>query len=258
MSLAQEAEAVQAAPSPRRMWSAGDVAIMREHWAALGTVRIQPMLSVWRSESCIQGKAKRMGLSRAGKRAPYQRYAQSDLVDHQIRTAYATGKPGEVKALSARLGRGSGWIRWRAMQLGCRPVRVKEPDWSSREEAILERMEGKGVIALRNALRKAGYTRGLKAIYQRLHKRGLDLHESGYMTLPTIAHAMGIDAKCLDRWVRVLELRTVTRRNHEGEMMHIRWVTRAELRRFILDNLLYVDIRKADKFWLVDLLVGTR
>lgn len=241
-----------------RGWSEGDLAIMREHWAVLGTVRVRPMLSIWRSEGCIQGKAKRMGLSRTGKRAPYQRYAQSDLIDHQIRAAYATGTPGEIKALSARLGRGAGWIKWRAMQLGCRPVRIKEPNWAPEEDAIVEAMEGRGVAAIRNALRKAGYQRGLKAVYQRLRTRGLDLHGDDHMTLPAIAHAMGLDDKSVDRWVRVYGLKTTTRRNYRGEKMHIRWVSRAELRRFILENLVYVDIRKADKFWLVDLLAGGR
>lgn len=255
--MSTPAYAVAALPIIRHRWSDDDIALMLAHWATLGTVKIQPMLSVWRSESCIQNKAKHLGLARKG-RGPYLRYPQNDLVDHQIRQAYATGKKGEIQALSARLGRAYGWIRWRAMQIGCRPVRLKEPDWSAAEDAIFERMDGKGVTAIQTALRRAGFVRTVKAVYCRIHTLGLDLHGAVFMTLEGAARGLGVDSGVLERWVRAHGLKLTPRTNHDGEISAYRWVSRAELRRFIVANVVLVDIRKADKFWLVDLLAVTR
>lgn len=239
----------------RSRWSDEDMAIMREHWPNLGTVKVQQMLSLWRSESCIRMKAKRMGLVRAKRRAPYQCYVQSDLVDHQILQAYATGKPGEIKSLSQRLGRNYGWIRWRAVHLGCRPMRLKEPDWCAEELAILARMEGIGPYSAQRALKRAGYVRGINAVYERMRRKmHLDLHEDGQMTLNSVAIALHVDHKVVGRWADKHGLKTSKRMSYDGNTHPARWVSRAELRRFIRDNPVLVDIRKADKFWLIDLL----
>jgi hypothetical protein len=237
-------------------WTAADEALMCEHWPALGTVKMQQMLSVWRSEGCIQGKAKRLGLVRARRGIPYQRYPQSDLVDHQIRSAYATGKPGEIKALSARLKRNYGWIRWRALQLGCRPVKMKPPDWSDEELAILERLEGRGVRVIKNALKRAGFNRTIGAIYHRLHQIGLKYRPDEVMSLPSLAHCMGVSPEVVTRWVEKFGLKTQKSSTHYGGEHFARWVSYKDLRQFIRENVALIDIRKADKFWLIDLLAG--
>jgi hypothetical protein len=249
-------------PAPRpayRPWTVTDLALLRQHWPAQGTRAVQALLSTPRSEAAIRVTAKRIGLRRDNRsRRPYRRYPQNDFVDQQIRAAYATGPPGAIKALSARLGRDYGWVRWRAMQLGCRPVRIKAPDWVPDEEALLERYAGQGVRRIQTALRRAGYQRSLRAIYERLYRHGLDLHDDGYLTLPRIAQGMGVDSSVVARWVERYGLPTHRRETHDGSPHPARYVTRAALRKWVAANVLLVDVRKVDKHWFIDLLVHTR
>jgi hypothetical protein len=78
------------------------------------------------------------------------------------------------------------------------------------------------------------------------------------MSAHQTAECFGVDAKTVTRWISLGLLRADRRGTERvaeqgGDMWFIR---EKYLRRFVLENLNQVDLRKVDKYWFVDLITG--
>lgn len=189
------------------------------------------------------------------------KYVITPEMDAVIRRVYRTEGTGagEVRELARRLGLPRWKITRRAAELGVRECRVKEARWSEEELKILESNAhlSPGRISIR--LGKAGYRRTDTAVLLKLKRLRLRTNLKG-MSATETAGCFGVDAKVVTRWIRagllIAERRGTDRTEAQGGD---EWFIREKsLRNFVLENLNAVDLRKVDKYWFVDLIMGER
>jgi hypothetical protein len=196
-------------------------------------------------------------------------YHHTEQTDAMIRRAYASenyaGKSRrhpEIKALSQTLGWPKHIVYRLALAIGCIQATKKEPPWSEAETELLERNAHKCAHVIAKIMRKAGYRRTPTAISIRLKRSGFsrrdELIAAGIYTARALGQCLGIDSHTITRWIDkgwLAAKRAGTSRTDAqgGDHWHIK---EADVRDFIIDYTAHVDIRKVDKFWLVDLLSG--
>lgn len=137
---------------------------------------------------------------------------------------------------------------------GCVPVRIKTPEWTEAEDAILEEAAHLLPKQIQRYLKRAGYARSIRAIVSRRHRHGWTTQDPDWVTAHDLAKALGIDTHVPLRWIAQGLLKPRRRETVKGTVSQFHWLHRRDIRRFIVEHVARVDIRKADKFWLVDLL----
>lgn len=187
------------------------------------------------------------------------KYPITPEMDALIRRVYRTEGTGndQVRDLARRLGLPRWKVSRRALQLGVRENRIKEPAWSAAE---LEKLEAHAHLSpgrISILFARAGYRRTDTAITLKLRRLRLRQNLKG-MSAHQVAECFGVDSKTVTRWIRHgllhADRRGTERTEAQGGDM---WFIRDKyLRRFVLENLQVVDLRKVDKFWFVDLLTG--
>lgn len=247
-----------------RFWKNTEIRVLREHYPRGGIDACLPHLQ--RSRLAIYHKAQ-IGLrlhAPGGKPDAYRTHDSNEYIDAAIRDTYSkpTGR-GEINALAVRLGRPRWWITKRASRLGFISPRFKEPEWSDDEIELLMRLGHRHPKIIQGHLKKAGYSRSETAITVKLKRQGgvrLARLTNGRYTATSLAQVMGVDNHCVLQWIEKQWLaarRRATARTEQqgGDPWEI---TEPAVRRFVIENTHAVDIRKCDKFWLVDLLAGKR
>ena len=181
-------------------------------------------------------------------------------MDQELRAVYAGGDYKETGALGvlAKRWEVARWkVRHRAQQLGI--AGTKEPRWSTAEVKILEKYFHLSPRVASRKLRERGYQRSLTGVVMKRKKLGLRKTDLGY-SAGALAEVMGVDGSTALTWIhrgllkaeRLPSERPPGQLNGEGE-----WFVRPhDLRKFIIDHVALVDIRKCDKYWLVDLLTN--
>jgi len=194
-----------------------------------------------------------------------RKYVITPEMDRAIRELYlnevgikSVAHAGPVKALARQLGLPRWKISRRALELGVIARQAKEPDWCEEEIDILERNAHLMPGAVQKHLGRAGYRRTVQGIM--LKRRRLHISRSsmdGY-TSRSLAECFGIDDHSITKWISrgLLKARkrgTARTPQQGGDEWYIteRWV-----RDFIVNNIAVIDIRKVDKYWLVDILAG--
>jgi hypothetical protein len=223
-----------------------------------------------RTERAIDQYARKTGIARGPKLGGNRRpWPQSDQVDAAIRNAYLAGATGPgadaaaIRRLSDRLGRSRQWIRKRAEQLGIVVPRRKEPEWTAAEDAMLREHAARHIDVIARRLRTAGFRRTACAVACRLRvlasrPDGIDRSRPGICTAAEVAVCLGVNTSTVSKWIAAGLLGARKRKTERPDRSQdaIWDIRRAELRRFVSDNVALIDFRKADKFWLVDLLVN--
>lgn len=253
----------QRAPSqPLRFWTAREVKILMEHYPKGGAPACMPLLG--KTERSIYTKAHALGLRKPGyiKDLSYRRYTPSDTIDDVIRRAYLQPTKGFTKRLAKTVNRPAWWVTMRAQRLGLVSPRFKEPLWSEAEDEIIAGNAHRAPATIQQRLKRHGFARTETAILLRLKRLGQPTGRNAstdHYTANGLAALFGVDAKTVTRWI-VNGLLKAGRRGTErvaqqgGDEW---WISSRDVRRFIVENVAAVDIRKADKFWLVELLTGT-
>jgi hypothetical protein len=233
----------------RYFWTTPELAIIREHYPTGGVPACAERLP-GRTVGAIHQQARKMGLFAPKGGTPRPAYGSSEFIDAQICRVY-TGKPtkGAIRDLAKRIGRPRHWVSRRAAALGMALPRFRDQPWSEQELAILENATHLRPEAIRARLKKAGFTRTINAITVKRKRLGLRLDREE-VSANELAVLMGVDRKTVSYWIDKGWLRAKKR----GPIFDIR---PSDVRDFVIDFTHVVDIRKCDKFWLVDLLAGT-
>jgi hypothetical protein len=201
-----------------------------------------------------------------------QVYFSTELIDRQIREAYASGdlcrKRGHaaVRDLCRRLGWPKHAVYRRALRLGCIPPTVrKEPPWTAAEDAIAVKNAHLTPHTIARKLGAAGYARTPNAVRLRLHRahqlgRGEACGDKGLLTANQAAALLGMShPKQLTRWIEQGVLRAT--RDHaaqdrpDGRVTAYR-IRETDLRDLLIHYTAHFNFARIDKFWLVDLLTG--
>ncbi len=181
-------------------------------------------------------------------------------LDTLIRDLYSKPQPrGAVKTFADKYGMPRHQVRSRALAIGAVQQTRKEPPWSDAEIELLESHYWKNPDNIRQIMSRRGYKRTATAISvkrKRLHLFVADCDD--VFTATGLSNIMGIDAKTVTRWIEKGWLKakkkgTERTERQGGDMWQI---SRKDLKRFIKENVAVVEIHKADKFWLVDLLAN--
>jgi len=244
----------------KRFWTAREEAILRAHFPLVGAVGCAQKLT-GRSPYAINQHARKMGLQAPPRhRAPQQFYSSSPHIDEAIRRVYqGDGHKGAVEELARTLGRPRWWIRDRALRLGLQPPRFKEPPWTSEEIEIAAELSHRPLSSIQSALKRAGYRRSESAIAVKLKRIGTPMGRNGdpdRYTGTQLARLFGVTLGVVRRWIirgwLVASRRGTARTAQQGGDEW--WIHRRDVVAFIFNNPAAVDLRKAEKFWLLDLL----
>lgn len=185
------------------------------------------------------------------------RWQLTPEIEASIRRVYreTTGN-GEINAFSKRLGIPSWRIsRW-ALHLGVVEPRRKEPDWSDPELAVLERWAHLTPERIQIRLKHAGFHRSVMGIFLKRKRMRFLRNLDGYNSRQ-LAECFGVNcSKTITRWIEAGHLKAERRGTNRLEIQggDMWWIHEKDIRRFIVENIALIDIRKVDKFWFVDLL----
>ena len=247
-----------------RFWTEDEDRVLRERYPEGGVPACQPHLPQHHATaSAIYGRAMKLGLAKAG-RAPQQVMGQvlpADF-DDRLREAWAGIDPrkrGEVARLADEFDVPRHWISQRALKLGLTVTHRKEPRWTAAEDELMRRAPLHDPKRASDVFRAHGFRRSPTAIVVRAKRLSLSRRAArGTLSATAAARILGLDTKTVGAYcisgLYVADKRDDRRLPQQGGSA---WDIRpADLRRFVIDNLDGIDLRKVDKVAFVDLLVS--
>lgn len=162
-----------------------------------------------------------------------------------------------VRHLARRLGLPRWKISRRAIELGLIAKQKKEPNWSEKELEILEHHAHKCPAVIQRHLKKEGVARTEVAIVLK-RKRMRFLQNLPWCSATSLAECFGVDMKTVQRWILKGHLRATKRGTKRlpqqgGDEW---WIKEKDIKQFLIEYICEVDLRKVDKYWLVDVLTG--
>lgn len=242
------------------LWRTTEVSALRALYPAGGSQAVHEALP-HRTRAAIRSKAQSCGIERsayqpaatAGMRFA-RLYPLSEHVDNAIRIGYAHAtRKGDIKALAQRIGRPPWWVQKRAAALGVTRSNCTRLDcWTRAELQILERWAMCTPQAIRRKLLRAGFTRSETAIGIKLRRADIDREDPDRWSATAVAPMLGVNPATVADWVERRGLPAERVGGGRGTLM----ITRRGLRNWIARNPRYVDLRRVDQPWFMDLLFG--
>lgn len=241
-----------------RYWSDEELATLRERYPKFGARGCIPFLTK-RTVDQIYSKAGVLGLkapSAPAERAPVQ---WTPELDDRIRAAFpGLTKRGAVAALAAELRVKRSQLSDRMEQLGLTMPRVKEPNWTEAEVALMRKVPLHDLERCARIFRGHGFTRSKNSIMVKAKRLSLSRRTHETLSACSAAKILGVDAK----WITARCIAGDLKAGRRGTSRLVQqggdvWsIEPGDLRAYVLDNLGFIDIRKVDKFAFVALLLG--
>jgi hypothetical protein len=243
----------------RWFWTTKEIALLREHYSQPRGVDRLCLLLPNRSRGSIMQHGASLKIRAHKQPNNRNRWRHDEHTDQAIRFVYQNNPTkGAINSLAAKLNRPRWWVSKRAVALGLVVPRFKETEWCEREVEILERNHFSSLKSIRMALARAGFKRSETAILVKRKRLRMGCKDPNSYTATELAGLMGVDAKTVIGWIEKFGL-TATRKPTErteqqgGDPYQIR---RHILRAWIGNNAARCDLRKVDRFWFIDLLIG--
>jgi hypothetical protein len=179
-----------------------------------------------------------------------------------IRNAYANRSIGALKIISNESGIPVGSLKYHALSV-LRLQRMIAVDrhnkpWEVKEIDIIENHGEKSLRAISRRLRNAGFKRSPCAIETKLAQLRVRATRTDYITLNDFSLRMGYEQKtAADKWVKrgliEAKMEVMTSRNRS---VGFRYVSRAAIRKFLINHPTAYDHRRIDWVWALDILTG--
>ncbi|MGD9539063.1 MAG: hypothetical protein AB7P52_17660 [Alphaproteobacteria bacterium] len=242
---------------PRYFWTTREIATLREIYPTGGIQAAMAALP-GRSAQAIYMRASKLGIaSSIAPQGQRRRHQSSEAIDALIRRTYwARPQKGSINRLAASLGKPRWWVTQRARRLGCIVPRFKELPWSAEEDALLDTIAHRRPESIAGTFRRRGYNRSPSGIASRIKRLKISTVDAGHYTARQLSIAFGVDDKTVLGWIvrgwLQARRRGTARTPQQGGDQW--WVSRRQVRTFVIENVGQVDFRKVDKWWLVDLL----
>jgi len=162
---------------------------------------------------------------------------------------------GQVRALAQSLGYPRWSITRHAIQTGLIAKQKKEPDWSEQEIHILELNAHRSSETIQRKLKLRGFSRSVTGIVLKRKRMRLPGNLEG-MSSRDLAVCLGVDDHFVTRAIKAGRLKAEHRGTKRTEIQggDIYYIRRREIRKYIVTYLNEIDLRKCDKYYLVDLL----
>ena len=241
-----------------RFWKDDELAVIREHYPKGGLAACLARLP-GRTSSGVHQAARRLGTGSEKMPAERAKHVYGPEMDERIKEAWSNLKGrGAVDALALKLDVPRWWLSKRATKLGLSAPHRKEPRWTEAEDALMTKVPLHNPEVAARIFREHGYHRTATAIVMRAKR--LDLSRRTHETLSATAAAkiLGVDGKTVTTWCIAGDIKAGRRGSKRlVQQGGDAWAIEPDdLRRFVLDNLDRLDIRKVEKFAFVALLVG--
>ncbi|MGA4555117.1 hypothetical protein [Methylorubrum aminovorans] len=241
-----------------RFWKDNELAIVSEHYPKGGMAACLARLP-GRTPSGIHQAARKLGIGSEKMPAERASHDYGPEMDVRIQQEWPNLKGrGAVDALALKLDVPRWWLSKRATKLGLAAPHRKEPRWTEAEDALMTKVPLHAPEVAARIFREHGYHRTATAIVVRAKR--LDLSRRTHETLSATGAAkiLGVDDKTVTTWCIAGDIKAGRRGSKRlVQQGGDAWaIEPAELRRFVLDNLDRLDIRKVEKFAFVALLVG--
>ena len=241
-----------------RFWTTAEQAKAKEAFLA-GGLRAACEAIPYRSPNSIYLMLRKQGLKGEGPERVRTLYPASPEIDAQITLVYQTRTDrGSRVALARNIGRPHWWVTRRARELGLQVPRFRQENWTPEEDELLEETIHKSLIAAAAAFKRRGFARSETAIQIRRKRLGVKPVDHGYYTASQLATVLGVDPKTIARWIEREGLpatRRGTKRTDEQHGDH-HWIHVRSLRGWIGEHAQLIDLRKVDRFWFIDLMMG--
>lgn len=240
---------------PRRFWTGREEKLLRQHYP-LGGVSACLAALPGRTASSIYQRAAILGLrvpGSDGKVHERQAWETNDQIDALIQRTYQkVPQKKDIQHLAALVGRPRWWVSKRAAKLGLVAPRFKEPAWAEAEIDLITDQAHKHTKTIQKILKRAGFIRTETAIIVKLKRLAADRTDPNHLNANQLATVMGVDRKTVSGWIAKGWLKA--ERRNATTTDDFWWIHRRDIRRFVIDNVAAVDLRKVEKFWFVDLL----
>jgi hypothetical protein len=237
-----------------RFWSDDELAILRAHYPTKGAAACVERLPN-RAPGTIYQMATKLGLKAPS--AQPKRARLGDSLDARIREMWPmAAKKGGVTAIASELGVLRGFVSDRARAMGLSLPHKKEPRWTAEEDALLRQAPVNNPKRASQFFAAHGFKRSPTAIMVRCKRQDISRRRHDAFSARTAAAVLGVDSKTIAALIADGTLagapRGTSRLPQQGGDT---WtIEPAELRRYILDNLERIDIRKVEKHSFVSLI----
>jgi len=246
----------------RYFWTNKETAVVAKHYADGGAKACLPHLPN-RTLASIYNQARKQGIMFGNNQPrPRQVWVTSVEIDRQIRDCYSSPEKGRIKAMARNISRPYWWVKRRAQALGVAAVSLsgsnKAPEWSEAEIELLEQHSHKNHVTISRIFKKHGFNRTATAIVTKRKRQGYDTVDIDNYTATQLALEFGVDPKVVTRWIDKGWLPAKRRGTDRTEVQggDMWWISRRNVRKFIIDSAAIIDIRKVNKVWFIDLLVN--
>ena len=253
-TIAEVAEPLAAFSGP---WRTTEVATLAELYPKGGAFAVHERLphrtlASIRAKACTEGIKHRVG-STAGRRFA-RIHPPRDDIDMMIREAYLSAKKrGYLADLSKRIGRPEHWVQRRASSMGLTRGRGRVDGWTAEELAIVEEWAMTGHRVIVKKLADAGFTRTESAVAVQMKRRQIDRTDPDQWTATQVAPLLGVNPSTVADWVERRGLKA--KRQSWGPFGRLQ-IKRADLKAWVKANRGYVDLRRVDQSWFLELLLG--
>ncbi|SDB03564.1 hypothetical protein SAMN05660653_00160 [Desulfonatronum thiosulfatophilum] len=184
------------------------------------------------------------------------KYVITPEAHEQIRRVYQSDTgAGQVRDLARRLHLPRWKVSRYALHQGWVAKQPKEPNWSDAELSYLQRVAHLHPEVIQRKMKANGYKRSVNGIVLKLRRTRMLKNLEG-MSARSVALCLGVDDKHIRRLIDSGRLKATRRGTARTEAQggDQWWIKEQDVRAYILEYLPEVDLRKADKYWLVDLL----
>jgi hypothetical protein len=248
----------------KRFWTDHEREIIRRYFPDGGAAACLARLPEHRTASGVYSQAKKLGLRASGAPAERRRHRASSELDDRIREGWRAmdaGRKGAVVELAKRLQVPRWWLTKRLTVLGLTIRHKKEPRWTAAEDALMHKVPLHLPDKAAAIFREHGFHRSPTAIVVRAKRLDLSRRVSRPELSATRAAAiLGVDGKFVTARILCGDLPAAKRDDRRlAQQGGSSWdIQPADLRRWIVDNIDVVDLRKVDKIPFVALIAGER
>ena len=241
-----------------RFWSEDEKQVLRDHFPAGGVSACLVRLP-GRTAPGVYNTAHKLGLTSEKMPAERQRHDYGPEMDARIRAEWPLLKgKGAIDALAQRLDVPRWWLSKRATRLGLSAPHRKEPPWTEVENALMRRVPLHSPEQAARIFREHGFNRTATAIVVRAKRLEISRRTHETLSATAAARILGIDSKTMTSWCIAGDVEAGRRGSKRlVQQGGDTWaIEPADLRRFVLDHLDRVDIRKVEKFAFVALIAA--
>ena len=187
-----------------------------------------------------------------------EKYPVSNEAHEEIKRVYRQPpRSNQIRDLARRLR----LPRWKVTRYAIRQGWIaktrKEPPWTEKETATLQKLARYAPEVVARKMQKRGYKRTVTACVLKMKRMHMSMNLNG-QSARALARCLGVDDHYVTRAIKrgdlAAEPRGTARTGKQGGDMH--YIKDKDVRKFIIENVAIIDLRKVDKYWFVDLLAG--